>query len=94
MTLRPIAPRSMVNPASRQRFSPRLPVEAPPEAESLELPRLTLTAEDRPIISGEPDGKPRRGMMRSVALAAICALAGAGAMTVYHALAGGVSLLH
>jgi hypothetical protein len=89
--LRGSAPRLAVSkPAAEAAASP--PIRFPGEARhSQELPRLSVAAGDRLIMSSEDvarDGKPRRSVTRIVGLIALLLLAGFGAFTLYHWVTG------
>jgi hypothetical protein len=67
----------------------RFPGERRPEREISERP--LLSAGERLVVSSViagGDRASRRGLLRPVALAALCLLAAVGAVTIYHSLAG------
>ncbi len=85
---RPLAARPAGDLARGDNPPLRFPVD---QRRSPEAPRLTLSAEDRLIVSGAAargEARPRRGALRGVLLAALLVLAGIGAFTVYQAAAG------
>ncbi len=66
----------------------RFPGERRREHEANERPRLS--AGERMIVSSVIAGgdRPSRGLLRPIALAALCLFAAVGAVTIYHSLAG------
>jgi hypothetical protein len=88
--LRVSAPRSAsAKPAVEAAASP--PLRFPGEARHAhDLSRLSVSADDRIIVSSPNPGsdKRRRGPLRSLGLVALCLLAAFGAYTLYHWLSG------
>jgi hypothetical protein len=66
----------------------RFPGERRREPEANERP--SLSAGERMIVSSVIAGgeRPSRGLLRPIALAALCLFAAVGAVTIYHSLAG------
>ena len=86
---RPAAPARSPAELRENRAAPlRFPAERRREREASDLP--PLSAGERMIVASAMTGGDRssRGLLRPIALAALCLLAVVGAVTIYHSLAG------